>query len=136
MIEIENLKEKINQEGFIVSSCKGKSMQPFLHENDKVLINKVNREIKKYDVVLYEDNGKNILHRVINIVDEYLYIRGDNSLKLEKVKKEDVIGILNGFYNNNGYIEINDELNYKYYKLSSKSLPLRKLKYYIGRIIK
>lgn len=73
---------------------KGRSMRPFLKEgrNGVILTTPINL-IRKYDVVLYKHNGVYVLHRVIKIEGDTLFICGDNSAVRETRTKNDIIGV-------------------------------------------
>ena len=123
------IKEQLQKDTFIISEVKGDSMLPFLHGNvDKVVISK-DKRINKYDVILYKNkDNRNILHRVVGIKDNMYCVRGDNSTANELVNSNEVLGVLVGYYNSNGYVEINDSLNKKYYLLSLPKYCLRRIK--------
>ena len=129
MIEIKDLEEKFNHDGFIISDIKGTSMLPVLKEGiNKVVIGKVNRDLYKYDVVLYKVKNKYILHRIIDINDDELVIRGDNCITNEYVMKHNVLGILLAYYDENGYIELTDSYNRRCYYRAKIKYILRKIK--------
>lgn len=131
MIEVDNLEKRIEEEGFIVSNIKGISMLPFLKQNrDNVVITKVDKPIEKYDVVLYKSNNNYVLHRVIDINGDELLIKGDNTISSEKVNIKQVLGILKSKYNKKGYVEVNSDINKRYYDLSNKYLFLKKIRNY------
>lgn len=136
MIQVESLETLLNKENLIVSEVTGYSMYPFLIPNKhKVIIAKTNK-INLYDCILYKDtNNKYILHRVIDIKDNYYVVRGDNTLVIEKIPKENVLGILTQYYDLNNCIDVDYELNKKYYNKSIKTLPLRKFKHKIKSIL-
>ena len=51
--------------------------------------------IKEKDVVVFEQGNRYLIKRVYKLVDNYVYISGDNkaeSSKLKPVKKEAVVG--------------------------------------------
>ena len=120
------IEEQIRKDNFLVSEANGNSMLPLLRDGDKVVIAKV-FDIKKYDVVLFKKESHYILHRVIKIDNNKLIIRGDNNVATEVIEKKDVVGKLVGYYNENGYVEINDKLNRKYYFRSLPKYILRKI---------
>ena len=69
----------------------GTSMQPLLHKNDLVeLTDKF--EIKKNDILFYKrlDNTY-VLHRVVKIKGDVLYIVGDHQVKKEIVYENQLI---------------------------------------------
>lgn len=120
------IEEQLQKNNILVSEANGNSMLPLLRDGDKVVIAKV-FDIKKYDVVLFKKESHYILHRVIKIDNNKLIIRGDNNVATEVIEKKDVIGKLVGYYNENGYVEINDKLNRKYYYRSLPKYILRKI---------
>lgn len=123
-----NIEEKLLKDDFVISSINGNSMSPFLNEhNNRVVISKLNRDIHLYDVVLYKTNNKYVLHRVIGINDNEYVIRGDNRLLEEYIQKDKILGILIAYYSKDEYIEINDDINKKWYKRSKNTLLLRKI---------
>lgn len=138
MINITNLEDQLNNQGFIVSNISGTSMYPFLKPNKhRVIISKVNiNDINKYDVVLYKSNNKYILHRVIDIKDDILLIRGDNTLNIEYINIQDIIAKLVSYYDHNKCIDVSDKMNMKYYNKSIKTLKYRTIKQELKNKIK
>lgn len=129
MLEVKDVEKIINEEGFVVSKIKGISMLPFLKQKDDfVVITKVDRPIKLYDVVLYKNSNGYVLHRVIDIKDNILKIKGDNTLSDEEINTNNVLGILKAKYNKKGYIELDDEINRKYYELSNKHKLFKRIR--------
>lgn len=123
-----NIEEKLLKDDFVISSINGNSMSPFLNEHiNRVVISKLNRDIHLYDIVLYKTNNKYVLHRVIGINDNEYVIRGDNRLLEEYIQKDKILGILIAYYSKDEYIEINDDINKKWYKRSKNTLLLRKI---------
>lgn len=90
------LEEQLRMEGQILIRGTGISMRPFLRENrDLLVIKKPDRPIRKYDVVLFYYDGRQVLHRVIGIKGDCFTARGDNRLTAEtNIRREDVIGVL------------------------------------------
>ena len=91
-------------------------MKPLFREGrDAVMLKAPDREIKKYDVVLYTDAlGRYILHRVIAVKGDTLVIRGDNTYKKEFVKKSDILAYMIAF-NRRGKRLDADSFGYKFY---------------------
>ena len=127
---MQDLKTKIQKDGFIQVEVMGKSMEPLLKQKrDKIIIENINgKTINKLDIVLYQKENSYTLHRVIKIDDNKLYLRGDNNLASETILKEDVIGILKSYYHLNKYTEISKKINIKYYLYSLISYPFRLVK--------
>ncbi|MBQ6624112.1 MAG: S24/S26 family peptidase [Mogibacterium sp.] len=105
------LEDAVNEYGSIVWNCKGQSMKPLIRERvDYVVIEKPDREIRPFDVVLYSrDTYKTggggvqrdyVLHRVIKREGDEFIILGDNCVNLERVPKSSIIGIMTGLKRN------------------------------------
>ncbi len=73
----------------------GFSMYPTLRPGDEVVGLK-NNSIKVGDIVGYKVQNQNVLHRIIKIEKDEIYIKGDNSLAADPypILKEDIIGKL------------------------------------------
>ena len=85
------------------------------------------QRLKKYDVVLFErPNGENVMHRIVDVLDDGYLILGDNCINKEYVKEEAVIGIMTGLIRNNKTIKVTDR-GYRFYsKLWYALYPLRR----------
>ena len=63
----------------------GHSMNPLIRSNDVVLVEKCN-EYKTGDIVVaIDDRGRVLVHRIVKINDEFIYIKGDHALSIEKL---------------------------------------------------
>ena len=92
---IDKMKVILNSCGELLISPKGKSMRPYLKEKrDKVRVIPAEGELSKYDIVLYKSNGLYILHRIIGKDKGCYLICGDNNYIVEKIPKEDIIGVV------------------------------------------
>ena len=75
----------------------GSSMAPFLvHERDSILFSKPDRELRRGDMVFYQrDNGQYVMHRILKVKPEGLYIIGDAQTEVEgPVKPEQVFALV------------------------------------------
>lgn len=74
----------------------GNSMSPFLYEGDEVLLEQVGAKIiKSGDIVLAQWGNGYVLHRVVRLVGETIWLAGDNNLaQLEKVTNKQLIAVL------------------------------------------
>ncbi len=128
-------REILEKNDFYIATPIGTSMMPMLRERiDTVKLVKPTKKIEKYDVILYErPNKMYVLHRVLGIKrknGEELYILcGDNQVILEKyVKKNQIIGVMEGYYRGESYIS-KDDLSYKkYVKRRVRSRKWRKIR--------
>ncbi len=139
--EISNPIEQLEKHGVYATNTQGKSMRPlFKTHRDAVVLKKLDREIKKYDVVLYTVGDKYVLHRVIGKKDGAFVIRGDNTFKKEFVKDSSVIAYMVSF-NRKGKHHSIDDFGYKLYsRVWNFIYPIRflfhKFKALIRKIIK
>ena len=136
--ELSNPIEQLELYGVYASGTKGKSMRPlFKTGRDAVVLKKVDKEIKKYDVVLYQDrSGKYILHRVIGKKDGVLIIRGDNTFRREYVKEERILAYLISFNRKGKHHDVGD-FGYKFYSRVWNFLyPIRFLFYKFKMLVK
>ena len=108
----------------------GTSMRPMLRQHkDVVVIERVNRKLKKNDVPLYRRDGaeKLVLHRIVKIKDGRYIIRGDNNYYTEyDVTDENIVGVLKEFYRDGKYYNCATSKVYKLYSFwILHSYPLR-----------
>ena len=97
-MDINLLKELLRVHGNCKMNTKGTSMRPMLFSGDAVVLNAVDREIKKRDVVLYDGrDGTYTLHRVIGFYPEGYVIRGDNTFVKEYISRERILAYLVSF---------------------------------------
>ena len=102
--------------GTYAANTTGVSMRPlFKTHRDVAVLKTPDRELKKYDVVLYTGaSHKYILHRVIGVREDDFVIRGDNTFAKEYVKKERILAYLVSF-NRKGKHYSTDNFGYKVY---------------------
>ncbi len=128
--------DALNKFGIYVGTTSGTSMRPMIRSGiDSVVLKKKDRELRKYDCVLYKRNNPNkyVLHRIIKIKkDGSLIICGDNLFRKElDIKQDDILAILDAFYRKEKYIPITSFWYRIYYHLRVCFRPLRALKYYL-----
>ena len=111
-----HVEEELRKHGTYAGNTVGVSMRPlFKTHRDVVVLKKTDRELKKYDVVLYiGKSGKYVLHRIIGQKDGVYVIRGDNTYIKEYVPKERVIAVMVSF-NRKGKHHTTEEFGYKLY---------------------
>lgn len=136
-IERKNLEEAINEYGTIIWNGKGQSMEPLIRERvDYVIIEKPNREIRPYDVVLYirgragddssDSTGDYVLHRVLKRDGDDFIILGDNCVNLERVPKDNILGIMTEIKRNGRDYNLNSAGHKLYMNLWVKPYMIRK----------
>lgn len=84
----------------VLFSVKGESMRPFLEGGrDRVILEKIVAPVEKGDVVLAEIRPDvYVLHRVIRIENDRLWLMGDGNVKgMEQCRIADLVGVATGF---------------------------------------
>ena len=135
--DLKNAGEALKAKEEISSLTAGGSMRPMLRQHkDIVIIKRIDRALKKGDVVLYPGpDGRYILHRIVSIKDGRYIMRGDNNYFTEKnVKPESIVGILKEFYREGKFVDCKKNVIYKIY--SFYILHSYHLRYLWKRIIK
>lgn len=134
-LDLENgglkIEKAIAENGEIICCSTGVSMYPMLRSRrDMVVISKLDRKLKKYDVPLYRvPSGKLFLHRIIKITDKGYVIRGDNRFNNEyNITDDMIIGVLKAFYREGKFYDCATHKGYKLYiRLNRYTFYLRKL---------
>ncbi len=141
-VNLQNAETALETCSQVAVLTSGISMRPLFREHrDVAVIERVTRELKVGDVLLYK-RGENIpfvLHRILKITPEGFITRGDNTFYLENVKHGDVIGVLHSFYREGKYHDCATDKGYRVYVFLNRiSYPLRyalsKVRPFLGRI--
>ena len=131
------IEDELFEHGNYATNTVGSSMRPlFKTHRDAVTLITPDREIKKYDIVLYKTpSDKYILHRVIGIKDGVYVIRGDNTFVKERVPKEWIIAYAVSF-NRKGKKHKTTDLSYRIYsRVWHRIYPLRLVVFKIRRLL-
>ncbi len=102
-----SIEEALQKYGSIIWNGKGVSMKPLIRDSvDYAVIERADREIKPYEVVLYArdiyvNDGtaperKYVLHRVLKKDGDTYVILGDNCVNYEYVPADKIVGIMTG----------------------------------------
>ncbi len=89
--------EMLESGGTVNFNPNGTSMLPtIMNHGDRVILKKVNRRLKKYELPLYRrSDGTFVLHRVVRVYDDCYGMCGDNQWHIEKgIKDENIIGVV------------------------------------------
>lgn len=132
------LEESLKQNGIYITVTKGDSMNPMLVQGrDKVVVVPPEFPLKKYDVPVYRKMGHYTMHRIVKVTKNGYVICGDNRGDLEKnIRQEDIVGMLDGIYQGDKYISRTDEAFLQYGKNAVKTLPKRRMKHFINRVVR
>ena len=130
-------RELLETKDYYIATPIGTSMMPLIRARiDTVKLVKPNRELKKYDVILYQRKDNTyVLHRIIKVKKNSYVLCGDNQFTKEyNVTSDMVIGVMDGFFRGEEYIS-NDNIEYiKYYKKRVRNRIFRKFKYFLKKI--
>ena len=119
------IEEELALTGRALSWTVGVSMEPLLHHRrSTVVIEPPHGPLKRGDVALYR-NARNdyVLHRVIGTAAEGYVIRGDNCYWKETVPLDKIVGVMAGYYADEGeqYTPCGSPADLQY----RRTLPLR-----------
>lgn len=134
-----NYRKIINDKGFIVTTIVGISMYPLLRQRkDSVHIIKIEKPLKKNDVILYQRNdGKYVLHRLILIKNGKYVFCGDNQWQKEYgITDNHIIGLMTGYYRKEKYHSVNT-VSFKFYTMIiTLTRPLRRFRDFCKRVLR
>lgn len=108
-------------------SPRGISMLPMLRQGkDSVVLSPLPEKLRKYDIPLYRrDNGKYVLHRIIEAGETYTCI-GDNQFSAEGgIRPDQMIAVVTEFYRGEKKHSVNGIFYKLYCRLWHLSRPLR-----------
>lgn len=118
MMTNSTIEQEVERQDHILLQTTGISMEPLLHNRKStVVIKKPPKRLNKYDVVLFRRaSGEYVLHRILKVRQRDYLICGDNGIYKEPVAREQILGIMTGFYPDMGerYISCED-LEYQRY---------------------
>ena len=131
--EPRKIEDVLAAEGFYLGPPVGVSMWPMLrNRHDVMMVVPAARELRRYDVALYRRGEKYVLNRVVghyeNGSEKGYVICGDNCVTLEYIPRENVLGVLSGFYRDGRHIDCETSRGYHAYsKLWVALFPVRKV---------
>ena len=116
---------------------RGVSMLPMLRQGiDTVELAPLPEKLSKYDLPVYQyPSGKYVMHRIVKVRKDYYVCLGDNTYQYEKIRREQMLGIVSAFKRGDKRIET-DAFSYRLYcRIWVAAFPARKfLKRAIGWI--
>ena len=126
-----NIEQVLKEKGYLMTLPFGTSMLPFIRpQRDIIVVRCYEGEAECRDVILYRRNGgKLVLHRILKVDADGYVLCGDNQYKKEYgIKKEQVLGVLDGVYRDEKYIDCKKSRGYKVYvKFWCSSLFTRRI---------
>ena len=116
---------------------RGVSMMPMLRQGiDTVELAPLPEKLSKYDLPVYQyPSGKYVMHRIVKVRKDHCICLGDNTYQYEKIRREQMLGIVSAFKRGDKRIET-DAFSYRLYcRIWVAAFPARKfLKRAIGWI--
>ena len=85
---------------FIITPVKvnGASMNPTLQNNDVLLLQKLNRNFKRFDIVVFNYNGEKLIKRVVGLPGEYVEYKNNQLYINNKLVKETFHKAITGYF--------------------------------------
>ena len=122
-----SIENELRTRGYLTFTFRGISMMPLLRQGkDLVTIRTVDRRLQEREVALYKrDSGQLVLHRVIEVYEDSYGIRGDNTFGIEKVRDDQILGVLTEVIRDGKTISVTDPEYLKYVEKNLKSYPVR-----------
>lgn len=106
---------------------RGISMLPMLRQGrDSVTLSAITKDLKKYDIPLYQrDNGAYVLHRIVDVGESYTCI-GDNQYEWEAgLRRDQMIAVVTAFTRNGKTVPVSNVRYQAYCRLWHWSRPIR-----------
>ena len=106
---------------------RGVSMRPMLRQGkDLVEIAPLPEKLKKYDLPVYKrKDGAYVMHRVIAVKKDRYICLGDNTITLENIYPEQMIGVVSAFQRGEKRIEVNNMVYQLYCRIWCFITPIR-----------
>ena len=134
--EILSVVEALQRHGFVIHNIKGVSMMPLLNQKtDSVRLEPCAGRLKLYDIALYRrGDGALVLHRVIKVRPGSYVIRGDNCVRPEYVRDDQILAVAVGIFKGKEYHACDEPAIRRYAVRQKMTLPLRACGYYVRRV--
>ena len=89
-------------------NLRGQSMRPFLYENDQIILISIDlQKIKKGQIALARYQNNYVLHRVVRIKENKVWLAGDgNVAQLEEIPVENLIAGIQKVYRGKQEIDV------------------------------
>lgn len=117
------IEQELRDRGRCLIQTVGVSMEPLLHNRySSVVLEPVGESLRENDVVLFQRDESNageagayVLHRIVGFCPKGYVIRGDNCLEKEYVSRNQIIGVMTGFFNGEDYVDCARDKKYRRY---------------------
>ena len=107
---------------------RGVSMLPMLRQGkDAVEIAPLPENLKKYDLPVYQyPSGKIVMHRIVDVEEDYYVCLGDNTYAYEKIFPDQMIAVVSAFKRGEKRIGVDNSGYRLYCRVWVAVFPLRK----------
>ncbi len=131
-----DIKKVLDEKGVYVSKTMGNSMEPMLVQGrDTVIIKKAQFPLKKFDIPVYRRKDHYTMHRIVKITKNGYVICGDNRPDREyDITDADIVGVLEGFYQGDKYIEAGSQADLNYAKKACRTYPVRAFRHFVFKV--
>ena len=125
----KNIETMLKEDGFCITGFSGRSMLPMLREGkDRVLLVSPKFPLPPDTVALFRRGEDYVLHRVIGREGEQYIFRGDYCATKERVKEENILGVMEGFFRAADYHDAGDEYSLRFARYAKESWWRRRLR--------
>lgn len=108
----EEVERLLHEDIKVTILVKGGSMRPFLQNGDKVLLAPVSQKISRGDIALAHTSFGVLLHRIVRIKGERIWLAGDaNNRQLEQTTRDEMIGIVEKAWRKERMLSVNSPFN-------------------------
>ena len=116
---------------------RGFSMLPMLRQGrDQVELSPLPDRLKKYDLPVYRyPSGKYVMHRVVDVKDDYYVCNGDNLIQMETVYPHQMVALVTAFTRDGKRIEVSDPKYLMYCRFWCASRPIRHIWFRIRPLV-
>lgn len=106
-MEKQSVEALLRRDGKYIVTTVGTSMKPMLRDrSDSVLLVPVTGRLRRFDVPLYRrSTGELVLHRILRVYEDGYAVCGDNQLRAERIREDQVLGVMRGFFRKHGYVD-------------------------------
>ena len=117
---------------------RGVSMLPMLRQGkDSVELSPLPAKLKKFDLPVYRrSSGQLVMHRVVDVKEDYYICMGDNTETFEKIYPEQLIGVVSAFKRGEKRIEVTDSGYQRYCRIWRMTRPFRSVYKKMKRLVK
>ena len=130
--------EELEKYGKYLSVPHGISMWPMIRNSkDIVEIRKIEKPPVRYDLVMYvRPDSQGVIHRVLHPGEDIYIINGDNCWQKERVKPEQIKGIVTRFCRKGKWHDVTEKKYLIYVHLMADLFFIRRPIYYVRDRIK